>query len=331
MLKKLQLNELGGGIGFIDIGASGGFPRAWQHLVPFINYYAFEPNKEECDRLQAEENAFNSAKYFPNAVADTCGEATLYMTSDMYCYSLLEPNAAMLDRFEFGPKFKVEGTEPLETVTLNDIPELKTADLDIIKVDSQGLDQRILESAPYLLERACYIEVEPGFNQSYIGEDTYAGLDTFLRAHGFRLFELTPHRIGRNNQFAEQGAEHGEMLWAESVWFKDYVGLSQENRLPEITRAKALKSLLICAAEKRLDFGFEQALLFEKLDLITAKERAMLENAEAWSISAEQENNNVPPASSFWTAVLRLFPWNVREKICHAAQDAVNQPHLFKG
>jgi FkbM family methyltransferase len=330
MLKNLSVEDLESGIEFIDIGASGGFPRSWEAVIPLINYYAFEPNREECERLQQEDNAFNRANYFPFAVAEKTGAATLYKTRDMFCYSLLEPNRPLVDRFEFGPKFEVMGTEQLETVQLGEIEELQSVDMDIIKVDSQGLDQRILASVPRLLERAFYVEIEPGFNQSYVDEDTYASLDQFLRDNGFRLFDLTPHRIGRNNKFATLGAERGELLWAESVWIKDYVGLAQQGKVLDLSRGKALKALLICAVERRLDFGLELATWFCEQGIIDGDELKTLQDEDSWSIGEPEDTEEDAPIGGFLSTVLRMFPWTVREKIYHAAKATLNQTHLFK-
>ena len=49
MWNDMKLDQLDGGLNFIDIGASGGFPRDWNQLKRLINYFAFEPNAEECE------------------------------------------------------------------------------------------------------------------------------------------------------------------------------------------------------------------------------------------------------------------------------------------
>ena len=330
MLKNLTLEDIDGGIEFIDIGASGGFPRGWQWLLSFINYYAFEPNQDECERLSLEANAFNGAKYFPFAVADKKGEATLYKTEDMFCYSLLEPNQPLLDRYTFGEKFRVSGQQAMQTVRLQDVDELKGVDVDILKVDSQGLDRRILEHGSDILDRVFYVEVEPGFNETYKTEDTYAGLDTFLRERGFRLFELTPHRVGRENALAHAGEKHGELIWAESVWMKDYVALEMSGRSPDLCRPKALKTLLICGVEGRLDFGLELAQWYAERGWITGDELASLSVESGWVLPTVDVTNDVQSHSGFLSGLLRLLPWSIRKKILNAAQVAVEQPHAFK-
>lgn len=329
MLKNLTIEELDGGIEFIDIGASGGFPRSWQSFLAKINYYAFEPNKEECERLCAQPSSFNRVQYFPYAVADQPGEATLYKTQDMFCYSLLEPNQKLLDRYVFGEKFELLGTEPMQTVRLADVEELKGIDLDILKVDSQGLDRRILEHGNALLDQAFYVEVEPGFNETYKTEDTYAGLDTFLRERGFRLFEMTPHRVSRKNRFAGQGEQYGEMIWAESVWLKDYIALAEQGVQTTLSRGKALKILLICAIEGRLDFGYELAEWFAGQGLITHQELESLGDETAWQL-ADVEEDVSAEQGGFLTAMLRLLPSGLRDKLYRSAAAAVKQTHLFK-
>ena len=39
----------------IDVGCSGGIDNLWRVFEPNLSVYAFDPNLEECDRLQSAE------------------------------------------------------------------------------------------------------------------------------------------------------------------------------------------------------------------------------------------------------------------------------------
>ncbi|MFT5496647.1 MAG: FkbM family methyltransferase [Kiritimatiellia bacterium] len=326
MLHDLSIDQLDGGLNFIDIGASGGFPRDWEQLKARINYFAFEPNAEECERLRKEASPFHAVEWFPTAVAGSAGEAPIYMTRDPFCWSLLNPNRPFLDRFTFGEKFIVEGTTSVSTVTLAEVMELEGVDADILKVDSQGLDREILEQGSALLDRAFYVEMEPGFNDSYLKENTYAEVDAFMREQGFRLFDLNCHRVPRNNVMQAHVAGAAQIIWAESVWLRDYVWMDQQGCFPLISRGKALKVLLICEVERRYDFGLELAELFESKGLLTQAEvQALLER---WPLPPPPPD---PGPASFLRSLLRLLPWSLRARIAAAASESLNDQHLFKG
>ena len=326
MWNDMKLDQLDGGLNFIDIGASGGFPRDWNQLKRLINYFAFEPNAEECERLSKEESPFNTVAWFPTAVAGSKGEASLYQTRDPLCWSLLEPNHRFLDRFTFGEKFIVDGTTRVPTQALSDVAELQGVDADILKVDSQGMDRDILEQGTALLDRAFYVEMEPGFNDSYLEENTYAEVDIFMREQGFRLFDLNCHRVPRNNTMQAHVAGTSQILWAESLWLRDYVWMDQQGLFPAITPGKALKILLICEVDGRYDFGLELAELFAA--------KGLVEEARVDGLSTRWPLPDPPPdpgPKSLLRSTLRLLPWSLRSRVAAAAAASLNDQHLFKG
>lgn len=71
--------------------------------------------------------------------------------------------------------------------------------------------------------------------------------DTFMREHGFLLFDITVHRVGRANPFAEQSRQ--QVMWCETLWLRDYLaGESRPIDIPLPEREKVVKALYICKA-----------------------------------------------------------------------------------
>ena len=123
MIKKITLQDIGGGINLIDIGASGSLDTKWRPIESMINLVGFDPNYEECERLNRLPHNYSSATYLPYAIAGENGEAILYKTKSIYCYSLLKPNSKWLERFSFSDLFEVLAEEKIRTQRLCEVPE----------------------------------------------------------------------------------------------------------------------------------------------------------------------------------------------------------------
>src|SRR5688572_24718654 len=130
------LNKLTENINLIDIGCSDELQTRWKPIESRLNYIGFEPNKVECERISKLPNDFNDSLFLPYAVAGFTGKANIHITESFYCTSLLRPNYKWLERFEFSDYFRLKGVEEIEVISLDEITELNTINVDIIKCDS---------------------------------------------------------------------------------------------------------------------------------------------------------------------------------------------------
>ncbi|MFH1868397.1 MAG: FkbM family methyltransferase [Candidatus Omnitrophota bacterium] len=286
-LKEIQ------GINIVDIGCSCNVAAKWKPVEKYLNVIGFDTNKEECDRMSKTPHSFLSAMYLPYTIAGDNSQAQLYKTKSIYCYSLLKPNLDWLRRFSFSDMFEIVGTEQVTTKTLDSIQEIDRIDVDVIKIDTQGLELPILSRAERVLAKTFFVETETGFLESYIGETTYAQICEFMHSHNYLLFDINnSNRIPRNNIF--KGNLLGEQLmWCEATWLKDYIALYKQNKLNEnkIGREKALKSLILCSLQGCISYGYELAMLFRELGLINSKELDQLKFKKNWLINSLKEEN----------------------------------------
>ncbi|RMH56675.1 MAG: FkbM family methyltransferase [Candidatus Hydrogenedentota bacterium] len=275
-----------GGICFLDIGSGWQLSERWKAIEPLISLWGFDPNPEECKRLEQNKNSFLSARYLPYALSDQNGRARLFVTKSGYCDSLLEPNTPWLSRFSYKRLFDVVGRREIETVRLDHVPELQEVDVDIIKSDTQGMELPILSKATRFLNQAFYVETETGFLENYYGETTYSQIDEFMRSRGFLLFDMRIHRMTRDNPFKDLKTTRGQILWCEAVWLKDYLALETKGSLDtaSLTRRKAIRALTLCALQKTFDFGLELARFFHKKCLLDDSEMERLERPETWML-----------------------------------------------
>ena len=283
-LSDISIDDLGGGITAIDLGASGKVNPDWEALARWINVIAFDPNADECERLNAQPSGYRSARFLPYALAGETGPHVLYKTRSIYCWSLLKPRLDdWLSRFTYADLFAPEGTGTVQAYRLDEVPQLANVDLDAIKVDTQGLELPILRGALPFVQSCISIETETGFTQNYEGETTFDEILAFMRGQGFGLFGIDPfHAIARKNQLS-RFASNEQMLWCEALWLRDYYQ-SSPAQLKLLSRPKALRALCLYANRGCLAFGLEAAALFRDLQLISNEEFEEAQNPSWWTL-----------------------------------------------
>ncbi len=262
-------------INFLDIGCSGQIDAKWSSLFCLLSYIGFDPNSEECVRLNKKTHPYQTTQYLPFAISGEAGAQTLYKTKSIYCYSLLRPNSKWLNRFAFGNLFKEVGTEPVQCTTLDILAQEQNLKADIIKIDTQGVELPILKQGGLLLENTFCIEAETAFVEDYVGETTYSQLDEFLRAKGFIMMDLEIHRASRDNPLALHGKH--QPIWCQSLWLYDFIGNSKP-----VAQEQALKYLKICQALDFFDYGCELARYFHQIGVLEAESLRYLEDPKNW-------------------------------------------------
>ena len=286
-LSSIVPTDIDGGINLLDLGASGSVPQYWKPLAHLLNVTGFDPNEQECHRLNSSTSGFLSQRFLPYAIAGESRSFTLYKTNSIYCWSLLEPNRSWLRRFRFSDLFEIQGTDAIEACRLCDVDEIRGMEIDAIKLDTQGLELPILRSAENMLRNCILIETETGFTENYIGETTFDQTAEYMRSMGFGLFALNPHhRVSRNNELSEV-SEKEQMLWCEAVWLRDFC--NEESPVPsQISRVRALKALCIYANHGCYAFGLEAAARFTEAGALSKQEyNELAGNAELWKLPSD--------------------------------------------
>ena len=327
-LNKLTAEEIGGGIQLMDIGASGELDPKWAPLESMVDLTAFDPNGEECARLNAEQSALQSKNYLPYAIGGEDGERDLVKTKSIYCWSLLEPNHPWLDRFSFADEFSVVGSEKINVRKLDTLEEITSTQFDALKMDTQGVELPILKGGERTMESVFYLETETGFTENYVGETRFHELGAYLEEQDFLMFEINPdHRIKRAGAMAQCWRTRGQPLWCEAIWLRDLIAQHRKGKLPDIDRAKALRILLLCAFDGFFDYGLEMAKFFhEELRLLSAEEVAGLSNEDSWILDGWERKPGYAELSRKYAKVeleLRLMKsslsWRIYNRLMRLA------------
>ena len=87
----------------LDIGARGGFTSDLLPLAPSVNAVGFEPDPEECERLNRaaakDKGAWRTLRFIPTALGDTNGVGTLHFYRQRGCSSLLQADTTLAQSF----------------------------------------------------------------------------------------------------------------------------------------------------------------------------------------------------------------------------------------
>lgn len=194
--------------GILDAGASNASvsKRLLRHF-PQAKAYGFEPNplyEEQLKAFAAEDPRF-SPQFL--ALSDQAGTAELQLTESPGNTSLFKPAQRLADYDAHGAK--VNRTETVQVVTIDDWAERNGAKLQLMKFDIQGGELKALQGARRTLQdTTLMIYTEVWFNPSYQGGAIFSEIDLFLRAQGFVLHEL----------FQPKYHPRGTLLWGNAIY-----------------------------------------------------------------------------------------------------------------
>lgn len=220
----------------LDVGARGGPGADLRPLAWAVDLYGFEPDEEECERLNAASDPvdrdFMSTNFLPVALGKDVGIRQLRVTKHRGTSSILPPMVAVREKFrERDDYFDVEDVLDVETMPLDEAArKYALKDAVYIKLDVEGLELEILESAPELLSSAIVaIRVEVGFAPTRVGQPCYCEIEAFLRRHGFVPMDFVdlhwwrPLTRKRHPEQAEGPIPYsrGQLVHGDALFFRD--------------------------------------------------------------------------------------------------------------
>ena len=135
----------------LDIGARRGFAEDLLPLAPAVDAIGFEPDADECARLNAEAaskpHAWRSLRFVPVALGPGDGEATLHLYRQRGCSSLLEAVPELAAEFSRGDDYVLEGTMPVGMMPLDGAATAYDfCDAAYMKIDVQGFERALVEA-----------------------------------------------------------------------------------------------------------------------------------------------------------------------------------------
>jgi len=196
----------------LDVGANAG---QFGRLVRSAGYrgriVSFEPLSVARKLLEAEIRSDPLWQMAPQmAIGSDDGEIEIHIAGNSYSSSVLP----MLDAHRSAAPDSAYVEK--ERVPLRRLDAVASGYLDpdavlFLKIDTQGYEDKVLQGAPGLLQRAAGLQIEMSLVPLYEGQLLYVELDARLRALGFDLWSLAPAFVDPRN---------GRMLQMDATYFR---------------------------------------------------------------------------------------------------------------
>jgi FkbM family methyltransferase len=213
---------------YVDLGARGGVSPQLNALRSLIKIVLFEPDPEEFQALVSHNVNDPGTLVFPYAIGGKNEPKALYLTRKRACSSLLEPHGFMSELMaasvnganeEYGSatRFDVERVETVECRTLATALEDKLSGIDILKIDTQGLEFEILHNLGNF--RPYAINVECSTTDIYKNQKTIFEVGGLLRSLGyFPVSLMESHLVPKTHATVRRPIPlHGDCLFVPDL------------------------------------------------------------------------------------------------------------------
>jgi len=178
-----------------DIGANRGQSiESYRKYFPKGIFHSFEPNPEMAEEFEEHYAHDPLVSLYRTALAEAEGSLPFYKTAIPEASSLLAP-CELLTKLSNSNKYSYELLQvPVTTMDLWMEKQTK-CQIDILKIDVQGAELRVLQGAKTLLanQAISVIYLEITHAETYDGQATFAELINYLSvACGYILWDILP-------------------------------------------------------------------------------------------------------------------------------------------
>jgi FkbM family methyltransferase len=190
LIRWLRL-QLDSDLVVVDVGARWGVADRWRPFGPRIKVIGFDPDEEECARLEKAEGADGRVSFVPAALGPRPGPVELHVTAEPACSSVYAPIPSLIRHRPDLACTEAAGTTMVDMTTLDEWYETSGHDhVDVVKLDTQGSELGVLEGGTETLESVLMLEIEVEFNPIYEAQPLFGDVDRFLRDRGFVLWRI---------------------------------------------------------------------------------------------------------------------------------------------
>jgi FkbM family methyltransferase len=199
----------------IDVGAhTGEFALMIHEIIPQAAIYSFEPLEDAYRQLELNIKSIPQGKAFHCALGERNGEAQIYKNEFSDSSSLLKMAELHKEAFPFTAR------STLETIKVRRLDEMVAgialSDPIMIKIDTQGYEDRVVAGGEQLIARAKLLIVEVSFQKLYEGQPLFAEIYELFRRKGFRY--MGNFDMGNLPQL--KNPADGSVLQANAVFLK---------------------------------------------------------------------------------------------------------------
>jgi FkbM family methyltransferase len=194
----------------IDIGANAGqFAKLARLSFPLAKIYSFEPIPSVFEKLKENFADDTNFEAFNTALGEENGEVTFFQND----YTLSSSCLKMKDAHKIAAPHTVNATEiKVRMATLDEVlhsEEIKSPYL--IKIDVQGLEDKVINGGQHIIRHADYIITEVSFVELYENQPLFDVIYHKLSGMGFRYIGSFEQMLSPLNS---------EILQADAIFAK---------------------------------------------------------------------------------------------------------------
>lgn len=225
----------------VDVGARGGLEYHWANYGDTVQFVGFEPDAEECKKLNDSLPPQSSSRFYPVALYKDKGIYNFYEQVSPAACGLYRRDPKIVDRFPAGELFKVTKTSQIKTTDFDSFAkEYNIPDVDFIKIDVEGADFDIIKGSLSRLKKSVLgFSCEIHFQPWCMGAQGFSELEQLVRPLGFRLYDVNLVRFANKafpsmDSVAPGGcgvADYGQIIFGQAIFFRDAVAEIEDKKL----------------------------------------------------------------------------------------------------
>jgi FkbM family methyltransferase len=168
----------------LDVGANTGqFAGQIHQVLPEAILYSFEPLEDCYNKLLEKMGRVPKFHAFNFALGDRNGQARIYRNDYTQSSSLLPMEELHKQAFPFTSHATIQN---IEIRRLDDVSEkLDIRENVLVKIDVQGMEDKVILGGERLLSMASILVVETSFETLYKGQPLFDTIYDLLRERGF--------------------------------------------------------------------------------------------------------------------------------------------------
>ena len=202
----------------VDVGALGGIDHRWERFTSSYKGILFEPDPREYDILRS--HSSKNLLVLHSALSNSPATIDFNLCNLPGRSSVYLPNIEFLSKFSDLNSYKVIREIRIETDTLdNQLRKHGIAEIDFIKIDTQGYELPILQGATDYLDNVIGLELEVEFAPLYKNQPLFNQVDSFVREKGFELFDLKRYYWKRKDSI-NTGNQKGQLVFGDALYFR---------------------------------------------------------------------------------------------------------------